>query len=174
MEKQKRYLKRVISIKIEDYLAEYITAKFKKNEMHGGIEIPSSNDLYYCLWYHMAKPTDKSRPSDEGNLRIALPCRRSGSPEGPWKDPAYYNYIPQAGVREVEACIRLQFNFELHRALLENEEFGHERRNLDVIYEFIRTYGLKSISSDALLKNYYRYRSRIRAKRSRGYKRKQN
>ena len=30
MEKQKRYLKRVISIKIEDYLAEYITAKFKK------------------------------------------------------------------------------------------------------------------------------------------------
>lgn len=172
MENKKRCLKRVVTIKIENYLAEYISAKFKKNETCDGIEIPPHNDLYFCLWHHMAKPNEKCRPSEDGNLRIALPCRRSGSVEGPWKDPAYYNHISQAGVKEVEACIRLQFNFELHRALLENEEFGHERRNLDVIYEFIRMYELKSISSDALLKNYYRYRSRIRPKRARGYKRK--
>ena len=171
MEKQKRYLKRIISIKIEDYLAEYISVKFKKNESDGKIEVPSNNDLYFCLWHHMSKPNGRARPSEDGNLRIALPCRRSGAAEGPWKDPAYYNYISQAGVKEVEACIRLQFNFELHRVLLENEEFGHKRRNIDVVYDFIRTYELKSISPDALLKNYYRYRARIRPKRTREYKR---
>ena len=171
MEKQKCYLKSIISNKIEDYLAEYITAKFKKNESGGKIEVPSNNDLYFCLWHHMSKPNGRAQPSEGCNLRIALPCRRSGAAEGPWKDPAYYNYISQAGVKEVEACIRLQFNFELHRVLLENEEFGHKRRNIDVVYDFIRTYELKSISPDALLKNYYRYRARIRPKRTREYKR---
>ena len=63
-----------------------------------------------------------------------------------------------------------RLNFELHRALLENEEFGKERRNLDVIYDFMRTYRLKSITEDALLKNYYRYRNRLRQKKTRKYR----
>ena len=171
MEHKKRLLLKEINIKIEGYLAEYILAKFKKNENGEKIVIPSNNDLYFCIWHHMSKPNERARLTEEGNLRIVLPCRRSGAKEGPWKDPAYYNYISQAGVKEIEACIRLQFNFELHRVLLENEEFGHKQRNIDVVYDFIRTYQLKSISPDALLKNYYRYRARIRPKRTREYKR---
>ena len=61
------------------------------------------------------------------------------------------------------------FNFELHRVLMENEEFGRQRRNLDVVRDFILTYRLRSISEDALLKNFYRFRNRLRPKRTRRY-----
>lgn len=105
----------------------------------------------------------------DGNLRIHLPSRRAGAISSPWKDPAYYNYLSPAAAKEIEAQIRRMFNFELHRVLLENEEFGRQRRNLDVIYEFIHSYQLKSISSDALLKNYYRFRNRLRPKKVRKY-----
>lgn len=170
MEKQKRNLKRVAIIQIEPYLSEYITAKYKTDERCGGVRIPPTTDLYFCLWHLMGKRSDRQREEPVGNLKIVLPCRRSGSPDGPWKDPAYYNYFSEAAVREIENCIRMQFNFELHRALLENEEFGKQQRNLDVIYEFICRYQLRSISSDALLKNYYRYRNKLRKKKTRAYK----
>ena len=134
MERKKRTTKRVVTIQIEQYLAEYITAKYCKD-----------------------------------NLCIHLPQRKAGIIASPWKDPAYYNYISPAAAKEIEAQIRRMFNFELHRVLLENEEFGRQKRNLDVIYDFIRSYQLKSISSDALLKNYYRFRNRLRPKKVRKY-----
>ena len=172
MEKQKRNLKRVAVIQIEPYLAEYISAKYKTDEYCGGVKIPATTDLYFCLWHLMGKRSKDQQEEPVGNLKIALPCRRSGNSDGPWKDPAYYNYFSLSAVREIENCIRMQFNFELHRVLLENEEFGKQQRNLDIIYDFIHTYELKSISSDALLKNYYRYRNRLRQKKVRGYKKK--
>ena len=122
MEKKKRTAKRVVTIQIEQYLAEYIIAKYCKDTVTGGVKIP-----------------------------------------------AYYNYLSPAAAKEIEGQIRRMFNFELHRVLLENEEFGRQKRNLDVIYDFIRSYQLKSISSDALLKNFYRFRNRLRPKKVRKY-----
>ena len=91
MEKEKWARKRVVAIRIEPYLAEYISAKYASDTTTGGVKIPYSSDLYFCIW------------------------------------------------------------------------------ELDVIYDFIRTYQLKSISSDALLKNYYRFRNRLRPKKARHY-----
>lgn len=170
MEKEKRKIKRVATIKIEPYLAEYISAKYDKDPISGGVKIPASTDLYFCIWENMSKCRSNQPNAPEGNLRIFLPFRRSGTAGVPWKDPAYYNHLSPAAVKEVESQIRRMFNFELHRVLLENEEFGRSRRNLDVIYEFIREYRLKSISSDALLKNYYRFRNRLRPKKTRPYR----
>ena len=62
------------------------------------------------------------------------------------------------------------FNFELHRVLLENEEFGRKKRNIEIVHDFIHAYNLKSISSDALLKNFYRFRNKLRPKQTRKYK----
>lgn len=168
MEKKKRYLKKVTSIKIEPYLAEYVLAKFPVDHKTGGVKIPSSSDLYFAIWELMSKPRHGQDDAD-GNLMISLPCRR-GYDSIAWKDPAYYNHLSRSAAKSIENVIRLMFNFELHRVLLENEEFGHERRNQDVIYDFIREYNLKSITPDALLKNYYRYRNRIRPKKTRKYK----
>ena len=169
MERKKRTAKRVVTIQIEQYLAEYINAKYCKDTATGGIKIPSTTDLYFCVWENMTKQRSNQPDAVNGNLRIHLPQRKAGVIASPWKDPAYYNYISPAAAKEIEAQIRRMFNFELHRILLENEEFGRQKRNLDVIYDFIRSYQLKSISSDALLKNYYRFRNRLRAKKVRKY-----
>lgn len=169
MEKKKWSAKRVVTIQIEQYLAEYISAKYRKDTTTGGVKIPSSTDLYFCVWENMTKQRSNQPDVVNGNLRINLPQRKAGTIASPWKDPAYYNYLSPAAAKEIEAQIRRMFNFELHRVLLENEEFGRQKRNLDVIYDFIRSYQLKSISSDALLKNYYRFRNRLRPKKVRKY-----
>lgn len=168
MEKEKWARKRVVAIRIEPYLAEYISAKYESDTTTGGVKIPYSSDLYFCIWELMSRQRINQPDVANGNLRIHLPFRRAGTCS-PWKDPAYYNYLSALSAKEIESHIRRMFNFELHRVLLENEEFGRQRRNLDVIYDFIRTYQLKSISSDALLKNYYRFRNRLRPKKARHY-----
>ena len=169
MEKEKWTAKRVVTIRIEQYLAEYISAKYCKNDATGGIKIPCNTDLYFCVWENMARQRSNQPDVLDGNLRIHLPFRKAGTACSPWKDPAYYNYLSPAAAKEIEIQIRRMFNFELHRVLLENEEFGRRRRNLDVIYDFVHAYRLKSISSDALLKNYYRFRNRLRPKKTRKY-----
>lgn len=169
MHKEKRLLKQVTTIRIEPYLAEYINTKYGTDSKNGAVKIPYTTDLYYCIWEQMAKPRTNQLPTKDGNLRIHLPFRKAGVNGVPWKDPAYFNHLSPASVREIEGQIRRMFNFELHRVLLENEEFGRKKRNLDVIYEFMHTYGLESISSDALLKNFYRFRNRLRPKKARKY-----
>uniref|UniRef100_A0AB33JJ04 Uncharacterized protein n=1 Tax=Prevotella sp. GTC17262 TaxID=3236797 RepID=A0AB33JJ04_9BACT len=169
MEKEKWTRKRVVTIRIEPYLAEYISAKYEADPVTGGIRIPCNTDLYFCVWEQMSRQRVNQSDISNGNLRIHLPFRKARA-SSPWKDPAYYNYLSTSAAKEIETQIRRMFNFELHRVLLENEEFGKQRRNLDVIYDFIRSYQLKSISSDALLKNYYRFRNRIRPKKTRQYR----
>lgn len=169
MEKKKRTQKIVASIKIEPYLAEYISKKYEKHPITGGVKIPYNTDLYFCVWEHMSRQAVNQSDIIDANLHIHLPTRKSTSCS-PWKDPAYYNYLSASAAKNIEDQIRRMFNFELHRVLLENEEFGHQYRNIDVIYDFIHRYNLKSISSDALLKNYYRFRNRVREKKVRKYK----
>lgn len=168
MDKKKRALKKIATIRIEPYLAEYVIGKYGVEEKNGAIKIPYTSDLYHCVWENMSNQRSNQTEPPDGNLRILLPCRKAVSGV-PWKDPAYYNYLSAAASKEIESQIRRMFNFELHRVLLENEEFGRKRRNLDVIYDFIRAYQLESISSDALLKNYYRFRNRLRPKKIRKY-----
>ena len=153
MEKEKRARKQMVTIRIEPYLAEYISAKYGTDGVSGGVRIPCTSDLYFCLWENMTKCRANQTPLADGNLRIFLPSRKAGVDGSPWKDPAYYNHLSQAAVKEIE-----------------NEEFGRSKRNLDVIYDFIDEYQLKSVSSDALLKNYYRYRNRLRPKKIRAYR----
>lgn len=168
MHKEKRALKKIATIRIEPYLAEYVIGKYGIEQKNGAVNIPYNTDLYHCIWENMSRQRVNQTTPEDGNIHIQLPCRRAG--EGaPWKDPAYYNYLSAAAAKEIEGLIRRMFNFELHRVLLENEEFGRQRRNLDIIYDFIHTYKLKSISSDALLKNYYRFRNRLRPKKIRQY-----
>ena len=168
MHKEKRALKKIATIKIEPYLAEYVIGKYgiQKN---AAVNIPYNTDLYHCIWENMSRQRTNQSVPEDGNLRIQLPCRKPGDGVA-WKDPAYYNHLSLVASKAIEYQIRRMFNFELHRILLENEEFGRQRRNLDVIYDFIHTYQLKSISSDALLKNYYRFRNRLRPKKTRQYR----
>ena len=171
MQKEKRLLKQVATIRIEPYLAEYIIGKYGIDLRSSAVKIPYTTDLYHCVWELMSRQRSNQSEPEDGNLHLQLPFRKgkAGDSGMPWKDHAYYNYLSPASAKEIENQIRRMFNFELHRVLLENEEFGRKKRNLDVIYDFIRAHQLKSISSDALLKNYYRFRNRLRPKKIRRY-----
>ena len=96
MEKKKRTAKRVVTIQIEQYLAEYIIAKYCKDTVTGGVKIPSTTDLYFCVWENMTKQRSNQPDVVNGNLRIHLPQRKAGVIATPWKDPAYYNYLSPA------------------------------------------------------------------------------
>ncbi len=169
MHKEKRASRKFSAIHIEPYLAEYLNGKYGRNTITDAVKIPYNTDLYHCIWELMSRQRINQSPPDDANLRIDLPCRKAGDGVA-WKDPTYYNYLSSCAAKAIENQIRRMFNFELHRVLLENEEFGHPYRNIDVIYDFMRSYRLKSISSDALLKNYYRFRHRLRPKKIRAYK----
>lgn len=169
MEEKKRCSKNFAAIDIEPYLAEYAKKRFVLNRNNGALVIPSNSDLYHCVWHHMTRPPRDCDSSKTGNLKISLPNRRSSNDEGPWKDPAYYNHLSSSAARCIETCLRRMFNYEFHALMIENDEQGRPMRQIEVVEDFIRKYQLQSISSDALLKNYQRYRRRLHPKRPRRY-----
>ena len=153
-------------INITQFLAEYIRGKYN-NGANEAVKIPDSTDLYHSIWDVMSKRPSGTNPCDRGNLSIILPDRRIG------KDPMYYNYIHARGVDIIENKIRNMFNAELHAMLTDNDQNGHEMDNIDVVHQFLCMYCIDSISEDALIKNYYRWRENIRKrKRRRDYKKK--
>ena len=185
MEQKKRASKKICAISITPYLAEYARKKYHASTTNGSVRFPATSDLYHCVWHYMQRPPSSQalevsapvlaasaaslQPPPPGSLLISLPSRRPDSTDGPWKDPAYFNHLSFRAARAIEGCLRREFNFEFHRAMMENEEQGHPLRNIDVVDAFISEYHLQSISSDALLKNYYRYRDQIRPKQRRRY-----
>jgi hypothetical protein len=170
----KNYFKKIIrekamittSIQIEPYLAEYLRGKFN-NGSSEPFRIPDNTDLYHIIWTLMAKRRSDQSPVDNGNLTFILPERRIG------KDPLVYNYLSSRSARIIEIEIRRMFNRELHSIMDENDQNGHEFNNLDIVHNFLCSYCIESISEDALLKNFYRWRENIRKrKRRREYKKK--
>ena len=83
------------------------------------------------------------------------------------KDPKVYNFLSPNSVRLIEKEVRRMFNRELHAAMDENDMNGHLLKNLDVVHHFMCSYCIDSISEDALLKNFYRWRENIRKRKTR-------
>lgn len=61
---------------------------------------------------------------------------------------------------------------ELHELMDENKHI-HGIQFKESVFRFMRKYGIESITEDALLKNYQRWRDKQRRKKKRGYKRKE-
>ncbi len=151
-------------ITITPYLAEYIIGKYNHCNK-GEVRIPDSSDLYHIIWEYMSRRPAEVPVLESGNLEIALPDRRAG------KDPAVYNYLSVRAVKGIELHIKNMFNQELHSELMDNDRRGHFLDNIDVVHKFLCTYGIESISEDALLKNYYRYREALRQRKKRKQRR---
>ena len=157
--------KNVACIRITPYLAEYAVRKFHVDERTGAICIPETSDLYHVVWNGMTKPRRGDIP-EEGNLQILLPKRREG------KNPAYYNRMSSQSVKAFDRSLRIIFNFEYHHFLLDHDRNGTRRNIIDLVDEFICKYNLASVSSDALVKNWQRYRQRISPHPKRKYTKK--
>ena len=147
------------TINITPYLAEYLRGKYASGS-NDPINIPDNSDLYHVIWNYMSR-RPSNMPHTDGNIVLALPNRREG------KNPEVYNYLSARAVTYIELAIRREFNEELHATLLDNDQRGHLFDNNAVVYQFLCTYGIESVSEEALLKNYYRWRENLRKRKAR-------
>lgn len=158
------------TIEIEPYVAEYIKGKFYDAEF-GAVRFPPSSDIYVTV-YDLMSRRPKSAGMDRGNLTFCLPDRREAN-QRCGKSPETYNWFSGDSVKILERRMRVMMWAELHDTMDENK---HLRgiQFVETVYIFIRRYGLESISEDALLKNYQRWRDNLRRSTKRGYKRGRN
>jgi len=143
------------SINIEPYLAEYLCGKYNQG-LSGPFKIPDKTDLYHAIWDLMTTRRKDNPQIDTGNITLILPNRRIG------KNPLYFNYLSQRSAKIIEKDVRRMFNRELHLIMDENDLNNHEYSNIDLVYRFLNAYHITSISADALLKNFYRWRDSVR------------
>ena len=95
----------------------------------------------------------------------------NGDSDGFRKNPACYNYLSEKSCSIIQKRIELLFWEELHTMLKQKKH--DEDQNYDVTANyFICMYRIENITTDALLKNYYRWRDNFRKKDVRKYKRK--
>lgn len=150
-------------INIPEHLREYMIGKYGdfRNEP---IRLPDHLDLYHFI-YDLLEKRPCNQQKDEGNLEIVLPERSLG------KRPEYYNYLGQRSQRILIRKIGTMMWAEAHDFIDQKKHVdGMEYK--DAVHLFMNRYGIDSLTEDAFLKNYYRWRGKMRAKeKKRGYSR---
>lgn len=152
-----------IKTTVEPHVAEYIRGKFYDSQA-GTVRFPSTMDIYILI-YDLLQRRPADHPFDTGNLEFALPERREG------KDPLSYNYLSGRAQKILGDKMRLMMWAELHDLMDENKHINGIQFK-ESVFLFMRKYDIESITEDALLKNYQRWRNKIRRKKKRGYSRK--
>ncbi|MCL3853546.1 hypothetical protein M1P97_19880 [Parabacteroides sp. GYB001] len=148
-------------IEIKKHLAEYVHGKYN-DCMPGPVFLPDREDLYHVVYDLLEKRPVSCLP-DSGNLELGIPDRRIG------KSPDTYNYLGARSCRIISQKIEVLFWAELHSLIDENKHL-YGIQYIETVAYFMRKYGIQSITEDALLKNYYRWRDKVRKKsKRRGY-----
>lgn len=148
---------------VEPHVAEYIRGKFYDREARV-VRFPPTLDIYILI-YDLLQKRPATNPVDSGNLEFALPERREG------KDPLTYNYLSGRAQKILSDKLRLMMWAELHDLMDENKHINGIQFK-ESVFLFMRKYNIESITEDALLKNYQRWRDKQRRKKKRGYSRK--
>ncbi len=151
-------------ISLPPHLREYVRGRFA-NFSDGAVRFPDSLDIYHIL-FDLLEKRPSNCPVDSGNLEIILPERSVG------KRPESYNYLGVRSQRIIARKIETMMWAEVHDLLdvMKHEE-GVDYK--DSVHLFICRYGIESLSEDAFLKNYYRWRGKVRRKaKKREYRRK--
>ncbi len=145
-------------IQIKPHLVEYAYGKFNDHSREP-IQFPDNLDVYHTIWDLLERRPVNCRV-DIGNLEIALPDRRTG------KNPESFNYLGQRSHDIIGRKIEVKMFAELHDELDEQKHlFGIDY--IDTVHSFMLRYDIISISEDALLKNYYRWRDLVRKRKLR-------
>lgn len=147
------------NIEIKGHLAEYLNGKYFNHE-EDCVCLPDSLDLYHAIWDFMIKRPKDCQVDPPGNVSLGLPDRRVG------KDPATYNYLGERSVSFIEKRVETMFFAELRSELdINKQQYGINY--LDTVYWFINKYKIESITADALIKDFYRWREVIRRRKVR-------
>lgn len=155
------------TIKISDHLAEYCIAKYSI-DTSGVVRFPPFTDVYRTI-----SDLTRKRPGntiDSGNVEIALPTHDKNG-DTIRKNPEIYNFIYPDAYKIINRKIELMFWDEVHDFLL-SEKLKNGNYYIDSAYIFLNKYDISSISSDAITKNFKRYRDKINPKEIRDYRKK--
>lgn len=150
-----------VKINVPEHIAEYITAKYYDNET-GCVRFPANSDIYVMI-FDLLQRRPQSSPVDTGNLEFALPDRRIG------KSPETYNYLSARSASMLADKMRLMMWSELHD-FMDEQKHDKGQQFKDSVFIFMRRYSIESISEDALLKNYQRWRYKVRRRKKRPYR----
>lgn len=151
-------------IMLPDALKEYVVGKYGEKSC-GKVRFPHSCDLYHIL-YDLLDRRPWDNPVDRGNVELVLPNRAYG------KRPQTYNYLSRRSQQTLARHIETKMWAELHDYVDEQKHL-HGVNYADAVHQFMSRYGIESLSEDALLKNYYRWRMKVRSRAAkRGYKKK--
>lgn len=145
-------------IDIKEHLAEFIVGKFGDHNKDIPVRFPDSIELYHTIYDLLEKRPANS--IDLGNLEIVLPERSQG------KNPVTYNYLGIRSIKIIQKRIETMFWAELHE-LLDHNKHMEGIEYADTVHVFMCRYSITSITEDALLKNYYRWRDKVRKKSKR-------
>lgn len=149
-------------IQVRSHICEFAIGKFGLNFCNP-ITIPDRFDIYHTMWDLLSvRPADHQ--VDKGNLEIVIPIRKEKIIEGEklvGKDPQKFNYLSSRSADALDRRLETMMFAELHELLDENKHRnGIEYQ--ETIHIFVNKYQINSISEDALIKNYYRWRRAIR------------
>ncbi|MBD9177932.1 MAG: hypothetical protein EGP82_01950 [Odoribacter splanchnicus] len=148
-------------IQVKTYLKEYIIGRFCDTNDQA-VRFPDRTDIYHTIWDLLEK-RPKNVSIDSGNLEIILPNRDLG------KSPTVYNYLGVRSQQIIERHISAMMWAELHSLLTDNKHMLGINY-IDSIHHFMRKYCIDSITEDAFLKNYYRWRENLRKKSKKSFR----
>jgi len=149
-----------IRIQIKSHLQEYIAGKYGEYP-NLYVRFPDQLDIYHTI-FNLTEKRPAGCPVDTGNLEIVLP-----HPHGS-KHPETYNYLSVESQKKIEQKLEVMFWSEL-REFIDYERHRRGTSYIESVYTFMRKYGIASISEDALIKNYYRWRKKVRNPEKRAY-----
>lgn len=155
-------------INIKPHLAEYCIGKWG-NEFKEPVRFPRSTDLYVTLYNLTKKRPDNCR-FDSGNLEVILPSSTEKDDDlEVRKNPAVYNYLSERSCIILERKIESQFWSEAHQVIDDNKN-RYGIKYIDSVCELMNKYRITSITEDAIIKNYMRWKENIRKRKKRAYK----
>lgn len=147
-------------IKVKPHLREYVSGKF--NQFRGNaVRFPDNLDIYHAI-FDLTIKRPVNCPVDEGNLEIILPKMDS------YKQPKTYNYLSIQSQKKIEKKIEIMFWAEV-RDFIDSGRHKNGSPYSNLVYDFLNKYCINSISEDALIKHYYRYRKKTRNNEKRAY-----
>lgn len=142
-------------INLPEHLKEYLQGKYGGFDQQP-IRLPDNLDLYHLIYDLLEKRPEKQY-IDTGNLELVLPARSVG------KRPEYYNYLGLRSQRIIARKIETMMWAEAHD-FIDHQKHVEGMDYKDAVCLFMRKYGIESLSEEAYLKNYYRWRGKVRAK----------
>lgn len=156
-----------VKIKVDQHLSEYAIGKWGL-DFTEPVRFPQNSDLYITV-YDLTQRRPADARVDSGNLEIALPSRRECDDFDIRKNPEVYNYISDRSAKIINNKIELQFWAELHE-LLDHEKHVNGIKYIDTVNYFFCKYKIESMTEDCAIKNFYRWREKLRQKTKRAYK----